>query len=169
MECSNPLALDDPFLAQFTDLDTLLDPSILSLITNDELVGFEAVSSPSEPSLTSCSSPSTSLDLPTTPHDLSTAPHDLHAVPHDLSRKRSSDEDVPVPVKVVKDSKYVDKRSRNNIASRVSRSKKRTKVKSLFEREKELKVVNARLREEVEELTQETVRLRALLVNKLAH
>ena len=57
---------------------------------------------------------------------------------------------------------------KNNVASQVSRAKRRQKNADLFQREKELENENAKLRIKVEEMMKEAEKLRSLLVKQLA-
>lgn len=60
------------------------------------------------------------------------------------------------------------RRDRNNVASVISRSKRRQHHKDLQKRAEELKTANAELREKVDELVAETETLRNMLLHKLA-
>jgi predicted nuclease with TOPRIM domain len=67
-----------------------------------------------------------------------------------------------------KDDKYHDRRQKNNVASQVSRSKRRAKHKDMFSRVEELELANAQLRERVQEMEGEAAQLRKRLVQKLS-
>lgn len=69
---------------------------------------------------------------------------------------------------IVKDDKYHVRRQKNNVASQVSRSKRRARHKDMFSRVKELEVANAQLRKQVQEMEREAALLRQSLVQKLA-
>lgn len=69
---------------------------------------------------------------------------------------------------MVKDEKYHVRRHRNNIASQVSRSKRRAKHKDMFLRVKELEAANVKLKEQVKQMEAEAAYLRSNLVQKLA-
>ena len=169
-ECTLPLALDDPFLTEFTDLHSLLsstEPVVESDVTSpslgavddnfpDSFLGLET-SSPSSGLTSNLTSPLASI-LP---------PDSISLFPSSPENKESSgNDDTPQPSPLVQD-KYRERRLKNNIASQISRAKRRAKTKSLFQREKYLEEENARLRVKVDEMTRETKRLRTMLITKL--
>lgn len=93
-----------------------------------------------------------------------------------LERLAGTDEAVPSCSKKAKTSealtkseRYLNRRRKNNVASQVSRAKRRGRVASLFSRENELVEANARLRQQVEEMTAEVDYLKRQLVERLAH
>ncbi len=73
-----------------------------------------------------------------------------------------------IPKKLKSSDKLRIRREKNNVASVVSRAKRRQRVKGIKEREEELQVENKKLRAQVEEITIETEKLRILLVQKLS-
>ena len=91
------------------------------------------------------------------------------------SRKRQANSDALTntssvkkkPKTVVKDEKYFTRRHKNNVASQVSRAKRRAKHSSMFGRVTELEEQNAQLRTRVKEMTAEAERLRKMLVDRL--
>lgn len=70
--------------------------------------------------------------------------------------------------KMVKDEKYHIRRQKNNVASQISRAKRRAKHVDMFSRVKELEETNARLKAQISEMEAEAARLRKSLVTKLA-
>ena len=70
---------------------------------------------------------------------------------------------------LTKNERYLNRRAKNNVASQVSRAKRRSRVTSLFSRESELVEANARLRRQVGEMTAEVDYLKRQLVERLAH
>lgn len=169
--------MDNPMFDNFSDISSFLDPAMsLSLpfpltsppptqeITyefSDDALGLE---SPLTATSTSFSSPTPSL---TSTEDIKETPP--ASIPEANNRKRRAsstvdDELSPTP----KESKQSERRRKNNVASQISRSKRRNRTANLFVREKELEVENARLKLKVEEMSQEAEKLRNLLVNRLA-
>lgn len=158
------LLLDDHLLNNFTDLDCLLDPAW----TGSPVIPLPSPSSePNSPqldlfkeglvaetSLTSSLSSSPSNDC------LSNRKHSLSQ--DDLERAQQP------PRKISKDLKYHERRQKNNLASKVSRAKRRNQSAALFKREKVLEEENALLRVKVEEMTKECDKLRKKLVGRLA-
>ena len=65
------------------------------------------------------------------------------------------------------DDKKKVRRDKNNVASRVSRAKRKERRKALDVRADELEEDNARLRVRVAEMTAETERLKKLLLERL--
>lgn len=181
--------MDNPMFDNFSDISLFLDPAMsLSLpfpLTSpptsppptqeityefcDDALGLE---SPLTATSTSFSSPTPSLTSSPTPSLTST--EDIKdippaSIPEANNRKRrvsSTVDDDLSPVS--KESKQSERRRKNNVASQVSRAKRRNRTSNLFAREKELEVENARLKLQVEEMSQEAERLRKLLVNRLA-
>jgi hypothetical protein len=60
------------------------------------------------------------------------------------------------------------RRQKNNVASQVSRAKRRAKNSAMFDREGELESENAMLRIKEKELTDEIERLKNILVHRLS-
>lgn len=215
LECTPPpgLDIDDPFLMQFTDLDSLLQDTAVfapcvselglgSPLNDQTLNGHnlmdlsDCVNSSSSASVSVCVSPfSNSTDNDDVVFDFSegtTEPSPMLsqevAIKHDhsyatnpeddqpevvsASRKRSASSSNSQPAKkpkeIVKDDRYRTRRDKNNVASQVSRAKRRSRNASMFDRVKELEVENARLRTQVEDMTAEAEKLRKLLVHRLA-
>lgn len=165
--------MDNPLSDNFTDLSILLDSSSLShpFLTSprnqhteitfeisDDVLGMESPSSTLTPS---------SLSYPCSPLDSFTVPS---TPTFERKRKASttSEEVMPSP-KTPCETKYIERRTKNNIASQVSRAKRRKRTKNMFTREKELEVENARLRLQVEEMEKEAAKLKKLLITKLAN
>lgn len=184
-ECTNnsiSMPMDDPLLDQFTDLSALIDSSLFSSLTfplepeplklpsNDTILDMDTPSSIM--SMSSPLSPSTSADM-FIPSPLSTSPSTpsiSSCTPSPLERKRKSPSTEETPASSKKPvEKYVERRKKNNVASQVSRAKRRKRNGNLFSREKELEAHNAELRVKVEEMTKEAERLKKLLINQLAH
>ena len=88
------------------------------------------------------------------------------------TRKRSASSSFSQPAKkpkvIVKDNRYRVRRDKNNIASQISRTKRRSRNATLSDRVKVLEVDNGRLRAQVEDMTAEAEKLRKLLVDRLA-
>ena len=134
----------------------------------------EATPSPPSISTTPLSSSSTSRE--TTPlSDDRHAPVDTSVVPKQNRKRKSIDspstEGRKVPriscdTESVGDKKKV-RRDKNNVASRVSRAKRKERRKALDVRADELEEDNARLRVRVAEMTAETERLKKLLLERL--
>ena len=166
--------MDNPLSDNFTDLSILLDSSSLShpFLTSprnqhteitfdisDDVLGLESPSS----TLT----PPSSLSHPCSPLDSFTVPS---TPTFERKRKASttSEEVTPSP-KTLCEFKYIERRTKNNVASQVSRAKRRKRTKNLFTREKELEVENAQLRLQVEEMEKEAAKLKKLLITRLAN
>lgn len=187
-ESTETLELMDNLLTDcFTDISTLVDSSMLGLLPQGEHedtmdMTFEfsedalGLSSPSV-AMSSVATPLSLSPFPVVPPSPSPVPENVH--PHtdtptleNRKRKMSSvtddDDETTPPAKISSKDREIEKRKKNNVASQVSRARKRSKVKGLCEREKELEVQNAELRLKVEEMTKEAERLRALLVTQLA-
>ena len=93
--------------------------------------------------------------------------------PRSTSSSADSDtEDLPSNKKAktaVKDEKYRQRRDKNNLASQVSRARRKANRADMSERVTHLETTNAELRRRVEEMTAEAEQLRKLLVERLAH
>lgn len=93
--------------------------------------------------------------------------------PRSTSSSADSDaEDLPSNKKAktaVKDEKYRQRRDKNNLASQVSRARRKANRVDMSERVTQLETTNAELRRRVEEMTAEAEQLRKLLVERLAH
>lgn len=170
------LTMDNPLTDKFTDLSSLLlDPVFLdslSLMPSETLHPF--LNSDAEKIL-DLESPESSISTlsplstsPSTPSD-NVVPS---CSPLPLERKRkssSTDVDNVSSVKKSTNDKYIERRKKNNVASQVSRAKRRQKSSELFAKEKELEKQNAELKIKVEEMTKEAEKLRKLLIMQLAH
>lgn len=211
LECTDLSGLDDPFLAEFTDIDMLLQdtnlinpsspstptpsdsdlspvnynsPLKLSSVPQDSTPSFPVVSSPVGGDDLTFSFSDDLLDYPV----ISPLPQSQETVQPDnvcsmdtgsvvSPRKRQASEDTEPsntevmtkkPKLIVKNEKYFQRRNKNNIASQVSRAKRRAKQTSLFDREVELTKENEQLRKRVQEMTAEAQRLKKLLIDRLA-
>ncbi len=212
LECTDLTGLDDPFLTEFTDIDTLLqdtnlihpstpssdsDPPSPVDCNNPFLHLSKSLSlhqdpSPSPFSVASSSSESDGLgftfsddmvclDYP----EATSLPPSQEVVHHDhcystenvvSPRKRQANDDVGLlstgavkkPKPIVKNERYFHRRHKNNIASQVSRAKRRSKQSSMFDRVVELENENEQMRTRVEEMTAEAARLKKLLIDRLA-
>ena len=175
-ECINTMALDDPFFVSFTDISSLLD-SVGPAMEDTSPLSVGEGGLTYDLSDATFGSPSTDLasGLSSPLNDVltSTPPSPFSPTLDKNNRKRSTssiDSDASKPDrKIPCVNKEAERRVKNNAASRVSRAKRRAKTSSLFEREKHLVEENARLRQMVDEMTQEAEKLRSLLVTKLAH
>ena len=177
LECTSPMALDDPFLTEFTDLHSLLGPAnpiveasvqspslgVMDDNFTDGMLGLETPS-PSSELTSSLSSPLAGI-LTTDP---SISPSPSPSLENG-GRKRSREDVPPLASPLLPESKQRERRLKNNIASQVSRAKRRAKTKSLFQREKDLREENARLRVKMEKMSREAERLRTMLITKLSH
>lgn len=165
--------------------DTLLDLSECLSLCSPSLSPSSTTHTPLEPAAEFDSSPSQLA-----PHELlvlhdhsytsvvSTEPFTTSITVNHRKRKASDADSVlttstsadpPKKVKqMVKDEKYHVRRHRNNIASQVSRSKRRAKHKDMFLRVKELEAANVKLKEQVKQMEAEAAYLRSNLVQKLA-
>lgn len=178
LECTHTLALDDPFLTEFTDLHSLLDsvgPVVDISITPSPLSAMDEVYELSD-GLLGLETPSPSSELPSSlpsplPGILSSDPASPSSSlsSETSSRKRSRDDESLPDHKVACEGKQTERRLKNNVASQISRAKRRARNQSLFQREKDLREENAHLRVRVDEMTREAQRLRTLLVTKLSH
>lgn len=162
--------IDNPMFDSFSDLTSILDPSMslsLPFPCADPLPNMPPALIPTTPT-----SPTSSDDVsPLSP--LSSLCSSIASSPVDVNnRKRkciNDDSDVSTsPLPESKVSKQDERRIKNNAASKVSRAKRRAKVSNLFTREKELETENAKLRLQVEEMTQEAEKLKKLLISRLA-
>ena len=83
----------------------------------------------------------------------------------------STDSECPPPKQkksLVKDDQYHSRRQKNNVASQVSRSKRRVRYRNLDSRVTELEKANAELRERARQMEAEAEALRKKLVQKLS-
>ena len=98
--------------------------------------------------------------------------HPYATPPSKPSRKRNASDTetntTKKPKTLVKDGRYFERRHKNNLASQVSRAKRKNKRSGMFDKVTELEEQNAELRTRVEEMTAEAERLKELLVNRLA-
>ena len=171
--------VQDPLLVDLSECLSLCSPSLSPLSTTHTPVTEQSGDLPSPP--TSLFSPTETSVI----HDHSYAsesPHDISTATNTNQRKRkasttdsiltSAGTEATTPTKkpkqTVKDDKYHVRRQKNNVASQVSRSKRRARHKDMFSRVRELEVVNAQLREQVQEMEREAELLRKNLVQKLA-
>ncbi len=93
-----------------------------------------------------------------------------HTPQFNNSRKRRKVSEIePEDVLPPQKSKHVERRIKNNAASRVSRAKRRQKHTTVFSRVEELEEQNAKLRIQAQEMEAETARLKKLLVERLSH
>ncbi len=214
LECTDLTGLDDPFLAEFTDIDALLQdtnliPSSLSNIPSPSdyspspdnihspFVSSECVSLPQDPSPSPFSGASSygesseltftfSADALLQNPGATSRPPSQDPVQHDhaytestvaSARKRqaagndterSSTQVTKKPKPIVKNDRYFQRRHKNNIASQVSRAKRKSKRVNMFDRVVELESENESLRARVEEMTAEAARLKKLLIDRLA-
>ena len=185
--------LDNPMLDSVFDLSEFLDPSLSSSFltpdytqsllytqgSSDGAVSYNcnATTVPQSP-LSSSSSPfvssASSTTFPVSPSPLSSsvcspAPPSLDGVIDTDSRKRKASTEVdPLSISPTKLAKKAERKVKNNAASKVSRAKRKQKVTSLFEREKELETENAKLKLQVEEMTKEAEELKKQLVLRLS-
>ena len=154
----DPLAMfDNPMLDNFSDLSTILDPTSLPFpfpAPSEIVPSAEILCVDSPFSCTSSSNVATPV---------SSVSEELTS---DRKRKLSPSDADSTSVSS-KEVKLVKRRQKNNVASQVSRAKRKSRVANLFAREKELEIENARLREKVEEMTREAQKLTSLLVNRL--
>lgn len=170
--------MDNPLTDQFTDLSSLLDPTFLdslSLLPPQQQTLHPFLNNPDSNKILDLQSPETSIS---TLSPLSTSP----STPSDnvvpscspIERKRKSsltdiDSNGEPELKKSPQDKYIERRKKNNVASQISRAKRRQKSHDLFAREKELEKQNAELKIKVEEMTKEAEKLKRLLIEQLAH
>ncbi|XP_011402548.1 PREDICTED: cyclic AMP-dependent transcription factor ATF-7-like [Amphimedon queenslandica] len=190
--------LDNPMLDSVFDLSAFLDPSLSSSsfltpdytqsllhtqVSSDDAVPYTfnattcTTAAPQSP-LSSSSSPfvssASSTTFPVSPSPISSsvcspAPSLLDDMIATDGRKRKASSDVdPLPISPSKLAKKAERKEKNNAASKVSRAKRKQKMKSLFEREKELESENARLKLQVEEMTKEAEKLKKQLILRLS-
>lgn len=108
---------------------------------------------------------------PTTPVSpvVSSEPHTPQVSNSRKRRKVSEIEPKDIfPPKKSKVEKHVERRIKNNAASRVSRAKRRERHTTVFSRVEELEEQNAKLRIQAQEMEAETARLKKLLVERLS-
>lgn len=72
------------------------------------------------------------------------------------------------PAGLSEDDKRTNRRDRNNKACRLSRAKRKQRRSKMEERVEELEMQNKKLRVQAEELTNETHRLKTLLLERLS-
>ena len=178
--------IDNNFVLPFADAhvqDPLLDLSECLPLCSPSLSSPSSSHTPTEqaPDL---DSPTSSLRSPPELHELSVC-HDHSytsgqsyefstsniAGKHEASEADSAlmpASSAPKKAKIVNDKKYQIRRQKNNVASQASRSKRRARHKDMFSRVKELEVMNARLKEQVQEMEAEAAQLRRSLVLKLS-
>ena len=177
--------LDHDFFASLSECDGA-SPHALSPTSPAHHFTFDLTSSAGSPASTlDVGSPSDELASPLLSgvahdHSYAAATADVSILPLDsprkaaLKRPSSADESPPCPKKaktskaIVKDNRYFCRRHKNNIASQVSRSKRRGRTSTLFSRVDELETANAQLRLQVEDMTAEAEALRRKLVERLA-
>lgn len=172
LEDDNPLdSIDNPMFDSFSDLSSILDPSMclsLPFPCTSPLPEAMDIVLPHPPSSEGFLSPVVSPSpLSSLCSSSASSPSSLYEVNNSRKRKVSCVSEVGAPPET-KVSKQNVRRVKNNAASKVSRTKRRTKVSTLFVREKELVVENAQLRLQVEEMTKEAERIKELLVSRLA-
>lgn len=96
-----------------------------------------------------------------------------------LHKRKASETESPLPLdtspspakkqkQMVKDERYHIRRQKNNVASQISRAKRRAKHTDMFTRVKELEETNAKLKAQISEMEAEAAHLRKCLVTKLA-
>ena len=187
--------LDNPMFDSVFDLSDFLDPTPSSLLpatctqsfvdtqaANETVPIISTVAVPPSPlsSLSPSMAPSpftssagsTSPFMSISPSPFSssvaspTSPSLDEASSNKRKRKASNKSDaISASNKIAKQNQ---RREKNNVASKVSRAKRKQKAKSLFEREKELVSENAQLRLKVEEMAKEAEELKKLLICRLA-
>ena len=146
-----------------TDADWLISPSspcnssVVSSVPSpqpDMISGGELSPQPSSPQ--ACS---TSCTTCTDPHQ---------AYLHDHTYAARDPSSLPVDGTCVEeDVKYVERRRKNNLASQVSRAKRKRKYTDMFSRLDELQEENKRLKEEVSIAEVKAAKLKSLIVGKL--
>lgn len=155
--------LDNPLLNDFTDIDCLLDPAWTGSAVP---LSSPFLSDPDSPNLDFFKEgliPETSL----TPSSLSPPNDCLSGKKRRVIEDESGINQQP-STKISRDLKYHERRQKNNLASKVSRAKRRDRSAALSMQEKSLEVENASLRVKVEEMTRECEKLRKMLVGRLA-
>ena len=181
-----PLSSDVDFVSSFPDSGTqdplfvfsdcspvsppTLSPSHDSVTFTDQALDLDSPSDHPSPLLSELfvrHDHSYTSEQPTA--DNSTALH--------LRKRKASETESPVslttspsPAKkqMVKDEKYHIRRQKNNVASQISRAKRRAKHTDMFARVKELEETNAQLKAQISEMEAEAAHLRKCLVTKLA-
>jgi len=187
--CPSPLSASstcDSSPPQSLQLSSFLKDVNLSCLSSEDLENV--ISSITSLDSDLCSSPSISVSSSFPPSPNNTLPS--VAVSDKKSRKRklsdvSVEERLPAKSRrlssdsvsslstvsepsLTVESKKKIRREKNNAASVVSRAKRRQRHKDLQAREKELKLANADLREQVDFLTAETERMKNMLLKKLS-
>jgi len=147
-----------------TDADWLLSPSspcnssVVSSVPSpqpDMISGGELSPQPSSPQACSASCITSCTD-----------PHQAYLHDHTYAARDPSS--LPVDGTCVEeDVKYVERRRKNNLASQVSRAKRKRKYTDMFSRLDELQEENKRLKEEVCIAEVEAAKLKSLIVGKL--
>ena len=139
----------EPTVGNFEELFQMIAPSETVLVSDPYVDGSCVVASPS-----------------------STYSEDNDGVLSPGSKRSASEQNEEICTKKVKvsvaDDKIVERRIKNNIASRYSRASRKSKEKELFDREKQLVKENEELTLQCQNLTKQTQNLRRLLIQKLS-
>jgi len=155
----------DEIDCRLTDADWLLSPnspcnsSVVSSVPSpqpDVINGGETSPQPLSPQACSISCTDSCTTLP----------HQAYLHDHTYA---APDPSLPVDSTscVEEDVKYVERRRKNNLASQVSRAKRKRKYTDMFSRLDELQEENKRLKKEVSIAEVEAARLKSLIVGKL--
>lgn len=178
LELEDPIAMRDDFCEVFTDLDDLMlldgsmSPSIQHLLTPDP-------STLEQPKLVRDDETVQEIVILEIPEDVASSLDDEYNVDHSYSTIKSTakrkytppvEEETEVQVEpVVKKSyKYMERRKKNNIASKRSREARKNKFVEMDGRTEELEHANDMLRKKIAQLEILTRKMKEALTERLA-
>ena len=170
----SPSFLTPDYTQSFLDTQVSVDDALANVDTPTCTAAPQSpLSSSLSPSpFVSSASPS-STTFPVSPSPLSSSvcspiPPSLDCIVTDSRKRKASSNADPLSVSPSKLVKQAERKVKNNAASKVSRAKRKQKMKSLFEREKELELENAKLKLQVEEMAKEAEKLKKQLIIRLS-
>ena len=145
---------------QLDELDQCYDQFWLNHYSPSNSSAVSSVPSPQQP------------DSPHTDHVMQPSPRSSVTVSSELLEQYGCLHDhtyaAMEPKCTSEEEKYVEKRRKNNLASQVSRAKRKRKYSTMFTRLDELQEENKRLKEEVSIAEVEAAKLKKLIVGKLS-
>lgn len=145
---------------QLDELDQCYDQFWLNHYSPSNSSAVSSVPSPQQP------------DSPHTDHVMQPSPHSSVAVSSELLEQYGCLHDhtyaAMEPKCTNEEERHMEKRRKNNLASQVSRAKRKRKYSTMFTRLDELQEENKRLKEEVSIAEVEAAKLKKLIVGKLS-
>ena len=145
---------------QLDELDQCYDQFWLNHYSPSNSSAVSSVPSPQQP------------DSPHTDHVMQSSPHSSVAVSSELLEQYGCLHDhtyaAMEPKCANEEEKFMEKRRKNNLASQVSRAKRKRKYSTMFTRLDELQEENKRLKEELSIAEVEAAKLKKLIVGKLS-